>query len=178
MRAIIAALFALAAAPASAQVYASLEAGGTLDTRFDGRAIKNDVTMRAGLGLDTGDWRAEAAVSRVAAGVSFDNVEAWGYSLSAYRDFGLGERGAWFLGAGVDWLDMRAVEGVIQPVAGEGYGWHAALGASYRLSDSIAIYAALSHTDVALDFPAPVTYEAWRSTALGFGVRASFGGGR
>lgn len=178
MRAIIAALFALTAAPASAQVYASLEAGGTLDTRLDGRAVKDDVALRAGLGYDTGDWRAEAAVSRVAAGVSFDNVEAWGYSLSTYRDFGLGERGAWFLGAGVDWLDMRAVEGVIQPVAGDGYGWHAALGASYRLSDHIAVYAALSHTDVALDFPAPVTYESWRSTALGFGVRASFGGGR
>lgn len=148
----ICAFFAIPSMASAAPMYVKIEAGSTANTEVEGIALSDDLAYGAALGADFGPVRVEAGVSHFGADIlSIATASALNYRATAFVDFGVTDRSAFYAGAGLDYITAEA-NLLTYSVDGEGDGWHYVVGYSWALNDAITLDANVRHVEADLDF--------------------------
>lgn len=116
------------ATPAAAEPYLGARVGSTIGAASGGfEDMKPDFAYGLSAGVDTGDYRLEAAVERQSAGISFENFNLTDASIGLYRDYRLSGDWEVFVGGGVDYVWLETMYG-LQGDDADGFGGHIGAG--------------------------------------------------
>lgn len=133
------------------EFYGKVQVGQATNTEAEGFALSDDLTYGAEVGADFGVLRVGAGVQRITADTAGLNASATAYGVTAYYDVPVSERGAFFAGAGVDYVEAEIGFGPFS-IDGEGAGWHVGGGYSHKLTESVTFEVSYTHLQADLDF--------------------------
>lgn len=146
------AVLAITTTPASAlDLYGKVSVGQAIGTEVQGFDLADDLSYAVAIGAPAGPGRLELGVSRISADTAGLSAHAVDYSATYFLDFQASDRSAFFVGAGLDYLEAEAGIGPFT-VEGSGDGWHVTGGYARRISDGIILEASVTQLEADLDF--------------------------
>lgn len=147
----IAATFILAAPANALDFYGKVEAGVSDNITAESFDLQDGKTFGAAIGTTVGPFRVEAGASQIDAEAfgGIVSADATNYRATVYADLFNNDTRAFFIGAGVNYVDADISLGY-GSVSDSGQGWHYTAGYSRRIGSGLIGEVAYTNTQVEL----------------------------